>query len=73
MRRYRGVVVFRYYQELEVEADSQDDAERIMCEEFRLDKADGECEVYDMEEVRGEVEADQIKPRQTDIGSECHN
>ena len=51
MKRYRGVVVFRYYQEIEVEAETQDDAERIMCEEFRLDKADGECEVYDMEEM----------------------
>jgi hypothetical protein len=52
MKRYRGVVVFRYYQEIEVEAETQDDAERIMCEEFRLDKADGESEVYDMEEVK---------------------
>ena len=51
MKRYRGVVVFRYYQEIEVEAETQDDAERIMCEEFRLDKADGECEVHDIEEV----------------------
>jgi hypothetical protein len=49
MKRYRGVVVFKYYQEIEVEAESQADAERIMCEEFRLDKAEGECEVYDLE------------------------
>ena len=48
-QRYRGVVVFRYYQTLEVEAASQEDAERILCEQFRLDKADGECEVYDLE------------------------
>jgi len=55
MKRYRGVVVFRYYQELELDAESNDEAERLMLEEFRLDKADGECEVLDMEEITGEV------------------
>ena len=62
MKRYRGVVVFRYYQEIEVEAETQDDAERIMCEEFRLDKADGECEVHDMEEVET---LKQLNPKRT--------
>jgi len=49
MARYKGVVVFRYYQTIEVEAATPEDAERIMCEEFKLDKAEGECEVYDLE------------------------
>jgi hypothetical protein len=51
MKKYKGVVVFRYYQAIEVEAESKEDAERIMCDEFRLDKSDGDCEVYDLEEV----------------------
>lgn len=51
MAIFRGAVVFRYYQVVEVEADTPEDAERIMCEEFRLDKAEGECEVYDLTEV----------------------
>ena len=55
MKTYRGVVVFRYYQEQTVEAYSEDDAKRIMCEEFDLSKADGECEVFDLEEVTGET------------------
>lgn len=48
MKSYRGVVVFKYYQTIEVEAESREDAERIMCEKFDLGKAEGECEVYDL-------------------------
>lgn len=51
MKTYRGVVVFRYYQTLEVEAASPEDAERAMCEAFDLGKADGESEVLDLEEI----------------------
>ena len=51
MKRYKGVVVFRYYQMIEVDAESNDEAERLMLEEFRLDKADGEGEVLDIEEI----------------------
>ena len=54
VKRYRGVVVFRYYQEVEVEAESQDQAERMMLEAFNLGKADGEGEVLDMEELPNE-------------------
>jgi hypothetical protein len=50
-KRYRGMVLFRYYQEIEVEAESEDEAERIMFDEFRLDKADGEGEVFDIIET----------------------
>jgi hypothetical protein len=49
MKRYRGVVVFRYYQTVEVEAESQDEAEALMFAEFNLSKADGESEVLDIE------------------------
>ena len=51
MKRYRGVVVFRYYQEIELDAESEAEAEASMCEEFDLSKADGESEVFDIEEV----------------------
>jgi len=52
VKRYRGVVVFRYYQTIEVEAESQDQAERMMIEAFNLGKADGESEVLDVEELK---------------------
>lgn len=52
MKRWKGVVVFRYYQTIEVDAPTQDDAERIMFEMFDLAKADGESEMYDIEEVK---------------------
>ena len=63
MKRYRGVVVFRYYQEVtvEVEDGGQDDdqdeaiARASMCEEFDLSKADGESEILDFEEITGEA------------------
>jgi hypothetical protein len=54
LKRYRGVVVFRYYQEIEVEAESQEDAGLIMCEKFDLSKADGESEALDVEELPNE-------------------
>jgi hypothetical protein len=52
MKRYRGVVLFKYYQEIEVEAETQDSAEQAMYEIFDIGKATGECELYDMEEVK---------------------
>ena len=54
MARFKGVVLFRYYQEIEVEAATPEDAERIMCDEFSLDKAEGDCDVYDLREVSDE-------------------
>jgi len=51
MKRYRGTVVFRYYQTIEVEAESQDEAEQAMYGEFNLGKADGESELCDLEEI----------------------
>lgn len=59
MKTYRGVVVFRYYQEVTVEVEDDEDndqteaiARALMCEVFDLSKADGECEVFDLEEVK---------------------
>ena len=51
MKTYRGVVIAKYYQEIEVEANSEDDAEMKMCELFNMDRADCEMDVYDVEEV----------------------
>ena len=57
MKTYKGVVVFRYYQEMTVEADDEEQAERLMFEAFDLHRADGECEVYDFEEVTEGVQS----------------
>ena len=55
MKRYRGVVVFRYYQEMELDAESEAEAKATMCDMFDLSKADGESEVLDVEEITGET------------------
>jgi len=54
MKRYRGVLVFRYYQHIEGEAESQDEAESAMFAELDLSKAEGESELLDVEEITGE-------------------
>ena len=60
IRRYRGVVVFRYYQEVTVEVEdggvNDDQPEAIarasMCDMFDLSLCfDGESEVFNLEEV----------------------
>jgi hypothetical protein len=55
MKRYRGVVVFRYYQTIEVEAEDEDEAEALLFDNFLLDKADGESEIQDFVEITGEM------------------
>jgi hypothetical protein len=45
------MVVFRYYQEIKLDADSEAEAKATMCDMFDLSKADGESEVQDLEEV----------------------
>ena len=57
MKTYRGVVVFRYYQEVTVEAEDEDDARCLMYEAFEQRKADGESEIYDLEEVTEGVQS----------------
>jgi hypothetical protein len=51
MKRYRGVVVFRYYQERTVEAENADQAQEIMYNEFHMRSSDGESEILDFEEI----------------------
>ena len=59
MKRYKGVVVFRYYQEVtvEVEDDEDDDqtqaiAQAMMYDAFERTNADGESEILDFEEIK---------------------
>jgi len=52
MKTYKGVVVFRYYQEITVEAEDEASAKWAMFEAFDLHRADGESEIFDLEEVK---------------------
>jgi hypothetical protein len=54
MKTFRGVVVFRYYQERTVEAENEDQAREIMYNEFHMRSSDGESEIQDFEEITGE-------------------
>ena len=54
MKRYRGVVVFRYYQTIEVEAENQEQAVRLMFDQYDDSRADGESDVLDVEELPNE-------------------
>jgi len=61
MKTFRGTVVFRYYQEVTVQAESQDEAEQAMYGKVDLSKVDGESEVYDIEEVPNDFVHDPSK------------
>ena len=55
MKTYRGVVVFRYYQEMIVEVEDDegvDQAKEQMLSGFDTHRADSESEVLDLEEVK---------------------
>jgi len=52
MKRYRGVVVFRYYKAVEVEAEDEDQASELMYAAFERGNADGESEILDFEEIK---------------------
>jgi hypothetical protein len=52
MKRYRGVVVFRYYLEVEVEAEDEGQANELMYAAFNDGIADGESEILDFEEIK---------------------
>ena len=54
VKRYRGVVVFRYYQTIEVEAENQEQAVRLMFDQYDDSRADGESDVLDIEELPNE-------------------
>ena len=54
MKTYKCTVVFRYYQVIEVEAATREDAEDMICD--KLDRAravegEVEVEIYDLEEL----------------------
>lgn len=52
MKKYVGRVVMSYWQDFEVEADSEEQAQMLMFESFDVSKADqGEGEVWDCEEL----------------------
>jgi hypothetical protein len=52
MKRYRGVVVFRYYQTIEVEAENEEQAMRLMYDQYDDSRAHGESDVLDVEEIK---------------------
>jgi phosphoribosylanthranilate isomerase len=52
VKRYRGVVVFRYYQTIEVEAENEEQAARLMFDQYDDSRADGESDVLDVEEIK---------------------
>ena len=54
LKRYRGVVVFRYYQTIEVEAENQEQAVRLMFDQYDDSRADCESDVLDVEELPNE-------------------
>jgi hypothetical protein len=57
MKRWKGTVVFKYYQVIEVEAESQEKAEDAMCDLMDMNKAEsGDCEIYDVTEIPHETE-----------------
>lgn len=58
MRTYRGTVVFRYYQEVIVEAETGGQAERMMLDAFDIHRADGESEVNDLTLVSDNAKAE---------------
>jgi hypothetical protein len=48
MTLYEGVIVVKYYQKVEVEADNQKEAELTMLNKFDVMQAEVESEVYDI-------------------------
>jgi len=56
MKRYKGMMIFRYYLEVEVEAEDEDQAHELMYAAFERGNADGESEIQDFEEITGESE-----------------
>jgi len=53
MKRYRGVVVFKYYQQIELEAESEDQAWDMMSDLMDVTEAElGDCEIYDVVEIK---------------------
>lgn len=58
MKRWKGTVVVAFTQEVEVEAETQDEAEMKMYEVFDQSKVtySSECQAYDVVEIKPEGE-----------------
>jgi len=54
METYSGLIVFRYYQNVMVEAESEEEARNLMHESFSLAKTYGESEIYDFTVLKKE-------------------
>lgn len=55
MKKWKGTVAVTYYQDVEVEAVTQEQAEQLICEAFDVIKAECDrCEAYDVEEIETE-------------------
>ena len=52
MKTFTGIVSFRSYQEITVEAEDEDAAKRLMAEEFSATNDNTELEIWDFEEVK---------------------
>lgn len=52
MKKWYGKILVSYWQECEVEADTEEQAKTLMMESFDISMADpGETEVWDCEEI----------------------
>lgn len=50
MKKWKGTIAVTFYQDVEVEAATQEQAEQLMCEAFDVSKAECDrCEAYDVE------------------------
>jgi hypothetical protein len=57
MKRWKGTLVVSYTQDLEVDAETQAEAEALMTEMFDPMRCHNtaECQAYDVEEITGEM------------------
>ena len=57
MKRWKGTLVVSYTQDLEVDAETQAEAEDLMREAFDPTQCHNtvECQAYDVEEIKGEA------------------
>ena len=55
MKKWKGLVCVPMWQEMEIEAETYDEARATMLDLFEMDKAGpGEAYVYDLEQMEGE-------------------
>jgi hypothetical protein len=55
MKTWHGMIVMSYWNEITVEAETEEEAKDMMFKRFDISKADqGEGEVWDIKEIEGE-------------------